>query len=139
MDTYVELNATLDDLLDPAKNPGMRVVTIDQRDGATLESILIAIAADFPTSKYLPMKHLNWELFRDILAEWMLKNWETWLEVEVMLSERDCREQLTLLHDIAAAFHYALGSAIHERAGQGKFEGIANAHRELRIYVFKDG
>lgn len=143
MPTYVHLGAALNQVLsqvlDPAKNEGLRLVTVDMRAGATRELVLNAIAAEFPTADYPLLTNGNRELFRDILSDWMLSHWETSLEVEVLLSERDCREQLTLLHDIAAAFHYAKDAAVHERANQQQFEGIADADRVLRMYVFEAG
>jgi len=138
MSTYVHTGASVANLLDPAKNAGVRIATVDMRSGATLASALNAIAAEFPTTDYPVLGNGNHELFRDILADWMLKNWETWLEVELLLSEQDCREQLTLLHDVAACFNYACASAIHERLSEGLVEDTAEGLGRfvLRTYVF---
>lgn len=138
MSTHVHISASETDLLDPALNPDVRIVKLDFRQGATVGSVMVATAAEFPTDEYPPLKFRYTPQFADIVSDWLLKNWEQKLHIQLLLREQDCRDQLDLLHDVAAAFNYAVYSAQFERARLGQHEGLADAYGRfvLHMYVF---
>ena len=125
--------------LDPAKNPDVYIVHLDLRDGASVGSVMIALAAEFPTDEYPKLTFQDSMLFKDIVSEWMLENWDKKLLVEIVLREQDCHDQIELLHDIAAVFNYAVNSAQFERMRLKQYDGVADAHSRfvLRMFVFK--
>ena len=139
MSTDVYTNASEKDFLDPALNPDVRILHLDFRDGASVETIMVALAAEFPTDEYPKLTFRDTPLFSDIVSEWMLANWKKWLRIEVALREQDCRDQIDLLHDVAAAFNAAVESAQFERMRLKQYDGVADAHSRfvLRMFVFK--
>ncbi|MCR9268229.1 MAG: hypothetical protein NXI03_11730, partial [Alphaproteobacteria bacterium] len=124
---------------DPALNPDIRIVHLDFRDGASVEKVMVALAAEFPTDEYPKLTFRDTPLFRDIVSEWMLENWDNMLHVELLFREQDCRDQIELLHDVAAAFTHSVESAQFERMRLEQYGGVAHAHGRfvLRMFVFE--
>ncbi len=138
MTTYVHTNASEADLLDPALNPDVRIVKLDFRQGATVESVMVALAAEFPTDEYPPLRFRDTPLFAEIVSDWLRNNWNHKLHIQLLLRHRDCRDQVELLHDVAGAFNDAVEAAQFERMRLQQYEGVADAHARfvMRMYVF---
>lgn len=144
MTTYVHLDAKESDLFDPNLNPEIRIITLDYREqNVDVGDVQVAIAMHFPTDEYPTLKFRDTPLFKDIVSEWMLENWGEGLSVlvvQIMFSESNCRQEIDLLHDVAASFEAAIKSAQFRRMELEQYNGVARAHSFFRLdmYVFSD-